>query len=105
MANSDSFFTINLMQSASPFSNIFRASLKYTTAFGYAIAVVGKNDADTNVMDDTNPITDATHYVEVLAVKATSDVSSDGSYQWWVDGIDQGTVTGVDNYNIMTDQN
>jgi hypothetical protein len=48
-------------------------------------------------------ITDAPHYIEINIVRATTDISSDGTVQWWVDGVSVASVNGKDNYNEMLD--
>ena len=46
---------------------------------------------------DSVAITDAPHYIEVYAVQGAGS----GSYQWWVDGASQGTVSSVDNQDAF----
>lgn len=42
------------------------------------------------------------HYIEFLVVRATSDVADDGYVTTWIDGVEQGTVSNVDNYDIWS---
>jgi len=46
-------------------------------------------------------ITDAPHYVEIHYVRATDVGSSDGTCQWWIDGVSQDTFTNLDNYDVF----
>lgn len=55
--------------------------------------------------DNGNPsfrvieITDAPHYVEVLAHRSSSPGGMDGFYKMWIDGVLQSTVSNVSNCN------
>lgn len=84
-------------------TDIVLVYLYYYTATGYQLRLYAKDDAGTNVMNDSFNISDAPHYIEVSGVQASTDVSSDGSYEWWVDGVSQGSATSVDNYNRLSD--
>jgi hypothetical protein len=78
--------------------------LCYDNTNGYRLKTFAQTDAlDYGPYQAPVNITDGEHWVEVEIVKATTNVSSDGTYQWWLDGMDQGITTGIDNYNIMTD--
>jgi hypothetical protein len=79
--------------------------LNYFTATGFRLDVLVRKDLDTTHATDTCNVSDAPHCVEVNLVRAATSVSADGTFQWWVDGVDQGTMTGIDNYNTMIDQN
>jgi hypothetical protein len=79
--------------------------LNYYTATGYQLFVRVRADIDVTHATDTLDITDVPHCVEANLVRATTAISADGTFQWWVDGVDQGTMTGIDNYNTMIDQN
>lgn len=73
--------------------------LEYIYQTGYKLRLEINDDDGWADNDTTGVITDAMHYVEVNVVQASSAVASDGSVQWWVDGVDQGIVTGLDNYH------
>jgi hypothetical protein len=105
MANNDTFALVNLKQGAGSYSQIAYLSLRYLTATGYRLVMYAKNDAGTIIGPDTCDITDAPHYVEIYLVRAADSGSNNGTLQWWVDGSDQGATTGIDNYNLMSDQN
>lgn len=50
---------------------------------------------------DSEVITDGPHYIEVYVTKASSDVASDGTYEWWIDGVSKGAWTGRDNWDVF----
>jgi len=104
MANEDSFVICYVSQKGGLYDQICQLYLAYTTATGYYLIWSTRGDTVSTVGYDTCTITDAPHYIECLVVRAATDVSSDGSMQWWVDGVDQGTTGSIDNYNQMSDQ-
>jgi hypothetical protein len=59
---------------------------------------------DASGYSDYCDISDDAHYVEWVIRRASSAVASDGSTEWWVDGVSQGTQTNLDNYNTFADQ-
>lgn len=50
-------------------------------------------------------ITDAPHYVELLFVRATTNVSSDGIFKAWIDDTLVQNLTNIDNYDSFPDAN
>lgn len=76
--------------------------LEYTVA-GYWLAVRLYNDAGSGSTTRYCSISDAPHYVEVYAKRASTNVSSDGSIDWWVDGVAQTSISGIDNYDVWTE--
>ena len=104
MATGDSFIVFRFAQVSSGLP-IFNVNLA-RTATSYRFQASAYNDAGASACgSDIIDITDAPHYVEFLGVQAATDVSSDGSYQIWVDGVSKDADTGIDNYNRMNDQN
>lgn len=103
MADSDSFEIFRWGQNGGSFSLIVAIYLIYTTATGYQLNIRAYNDAGGLYLNDTNNISDASHYVEFHVVKAATDVSSDGTAEWWIDGVSQGAASGADNYNRIGD--
>jgi len=100
---SDVFTMQGIYQNGGSFSTI--AQMEFRMSGGnYNVRFRSFNDAGTTVLDDNVNVTDATHYAEVYCVQAVTDVSSDGSYEWFMDGVSQGSVASVDNYNRMFDQ-
>jgi hypothetical protein len=78
-------------------------TLYYRTDTGYILRFEFNNDADTTAFTGNYAISDAPHYIEFLAVAATTDSSSDGYYKLWVDSVLAGEVYNVDNYNRIMD--
>jgi hypothetical protein len=102
MANGDSFSFLYIMQSGGGYSDVVLLSLrKIGTAFNIGCKIA--NDAGGYSLDDGVDITDAPHYIEVHIVRATNSTSANGSCEWFVDGVSQGTAANIDNYNIMSD--
>jgi hypothetical protein len=103
MADTNEFRVMNVNQSGGSYYSPTYINL-YMTGGNYTLRLFQCRDTSGGVVATDNcTITDAPHYVEVNMVSAATSSSSDGSYQWWVDDVDQGTLTGVDNYNIMND--
>lgn len=55
--------------------------------------------------DNSDTITDAPHYIEGLINRAATDVSADGSYQFWIDGALVATYLNADNYDSFNNIN
>jgi hypothetical protein len=105
MGNGNSFEIFRVSQNGGSFNSLMFCNLSYTTVGGYKVECLAKNDAGANVLNDNATISDAPHYVEILGVRAATDVSADGSYEWWLDGVSQGSAASVDNYNYFFDFN
>ncbi len=101
----DGFRLIYFQKAGGSYDNIFMLRLQYTTAGGYELNLRPLKDIDTTFGNDYCTITDAPHCVEIKIVRATDSGSVDGTAQWWVDGVDQGTMTAIDNFNQMGDYN
>jgi len=56
-------------------------------------------DVPTAISTANYTITDALHYIEIYLQRAATNVSSDGSLQLWIDGVDKETITDRDNYD------
>jgi hypothetical protein len=58
---------------------------------------------DSGVLQDTAAyiITNAEHYIEICLKRATTDISSDGSIQLWIDGVSKELLSGKDNYDYF----
>jgi len=104
MADGDSFSSHYTKQDGGSYSTVDVVALEYTTAGGYRLRFGWNDDAGWNG-EDTCAISDAPHYVEILMQRASNSTSSDGSYEWWVDGASQGATTSLDNYNRLADYN
>ena len=69
----------------------------------YSASMLFYNDAGASVLSDSKNISDAPHYIEFKIVSAATDSSADGTVEWWVDGVSEGSAGSVDNYNRMND--
>jgi hypothetical protein len=96
MANSDNFSMFEVWATA---GLILRLVLRYITGSGYNIRSTFYNDTGGSTTVDHAVFTDAPHYIEVNIVRATTNVSADGSMQLWIDDLDQGITGNVDNYD------
>lgn len=74
----------------------------YDGADAYRISVDYRTDGGGYVDGTRYGMTDAKHYIEGYFVKAETNVSSDGSVTWWLDGTQISNVTGLDNYDTWT---
>jgi len=104
MSTGDDFYFNRLIQGGGSYSNIYYFFLRKETG-GYKIALNAYSDTGAKVVNDDASLSDAPHYVEIYITQATNSTSNDGTVQWWLDGVDQGTVASIDNYNRMSDQN
>lgn len=75
----------------------------YRSGSNYLIYIASKNDSNITVLNDNATITDAPHYIEVYHVRATNSSSADGTVEWWIDGVSQGSASSIDNYNLLAD--
>jgi hypothetical protein len=77
--------------------------LKRTTSNTYGIYAVSIEDTGNHHNSQIYTISDAPHYIEVLTVRASSNVSNDGYTRFWVDGQLAYTTTPTDNFDQMAD--
>lgn len=105
MGNDTYIQLMSVKQWGGSYKKICYCLIRYLTASGYSLIFAGDNDAGSSSIWDGEALTDAVHYIEIKAVRATNSSSADGSYEWWLDGTSKGSVTSVDNYNLMFDQN
>jgi hypothetical protein len=96
MAVGDSFHQFYVDRPSSV--RVMRASLNR----GYSLSVSIYNDAGSLAWGSTAwAITDAPHYLEILLVRATTNVSANGYVSIWIDGVFKEMSTGVDNYDAV----
>jgi len=84
-------------------SSLIICSLYLNYSSGYRIQAGIYKDTVGVVSSSYYAITDAPHYIEILLVRATTDVSSDGYLQLWIDGVSQETIPNIDNYDRFND--
>lgn len=71
----------------------------YKSGTNYQLDMVAYNDADGVVGSTATTITDAPHYIEFYTKRATTNISADGVFTWWIDGTQITTTTNIDNYD------
>ena len=98
MANGDKFSTLNVHTTTGGILNLILFQLQFTSGTGYQLVVRSKNDSGANT-DNTVNLADAPHYIECDYVRAATNVSADGSYRVWVDGVLEITETSIDNFD------
>ena len=64
----------------------------------YQLRVFSKDDEE-NWNFNTTIVSDAPHWIEGRWTRESADGQADGTIEWWIDGVAQTTVTGIDNYN------
>ena len=100
-ANGFRIFTWN--GSGSPIDNHIYLYLNYNSGTGFQLEFVVRDDANSGVMDDTFNISEELHYIEFYTTRATGSATSDGTVEWWVDGISQGSYNSLDNWDLWVD--
>lgn len=101
MAQSDQFTFLYAYTNNAPWT------LQYFTLYcpsvgTYRIGCFPVNDAGA-LTEDYETITDAAHYIEIYIKRATDADDSDGTVEWWIDGVSKGTWSNVDNYDVFAD--
>jgi hypothetical protein len=102
MGDGEYFFAFNLLTTSLSHYVIY-VFLRYYAAAGYQVGIRAMDDGGNPQLYLNIDITNAEHYIEISEVRATTVSSADGTAQCWIDGANQGTATGIDNYNIMGD--
>jgi hypothetical protein len=78
---------------------------------GFAYSVSGSNlriiaqygtDSGQTTFSTIPTVTDAPHCVEMRIKRAANSSSGDGEATWYLDGIEQDAVTGIDNFNTYS---
>lgn len=104
MASGDAFLLSNFQQAGGSYSGMILLRLQQTSGVYYISADV-KNDALSSVLYDSETLDGDAHCVEYQVVRAANSTSADGTFEWWIDGVSKGTASGIDNYNLLSDQN
>ena len=93
MAEADTFVILSCHATTGLFSfAITKTGASYYLSMWISDDVGGRGTAN-------KVITDAPHYVEIYMTRATTDISADGAFNWWIDGVSQGLVTNLSNYD------
>jgi len=102
--NSATFSTGGLVFLLSVYPNTGMYALGYVwlrhDGTSFELCPVAVTDAPSNLVGGYYDITDAPHYCEIQWTRASSDVAADGTMDFWVDGVHQGTTTDIDNWDI-----
>jgi hypothetical protein len=101
MSTGDIFDIARWAQDGGGYTQMFRFLVE-KLAGSYKIWTIFLDDDD-NATEDSATLTDAPHYLEIYFTRAVTSSSSDGTFEWWIDGVSQGAVSSIDNYNLMSD--
>ena len=92
------YVPLTIVASLTPY-RIFLSEVLRSGATYYAQLTVYKDDGS-NVAIANKVITDASQRIEVQVTRASSNVAADGTAELWIGGVSQGTLSGIDNYDI-----
>ena len=81
---------------ASDNARVIKVSLRYISG-EYKLRVSAAKDDYTAVYGDWQTISDASHYVELDWSASSSAGADDGTLDFWIDGVQEDSLTGVDN--------
>ena len=101
MANGDSFNLLRAFTGTSK-SVLQVAFRSYSGSYQLRVAVL--NDSSSFVNTSWSTISDAPHSIELDWRAATSAGANDGSLNLWIDGVEQGSLSGLDNDTWRIDQ-
>jgi RHS repeat-associated protein len=83
---------------------VLKVDFGYTTANGYRLRVGLTNDTSSFTNSSWVNITDAPHYIELDWQAATSAGANNGKVDWWIGGVQQTGLSGIDNDTRRIDQ-
>jgi len=101
----DSFDMFAFQQDDVTYYDFAYVYMAWNATDGYYLYAGYETDDLTGHDGNHKIISNASHYTEITVTQAATSISSDGTFQWWIDGISQESITGIDNYNLMSDQN
>ena len=84
-------------------TDIFQVELRPSSG-AYQLRVKVLNDGATFISTSWFTITDVSHFIEVDWRAATSAGANNGGLTLWIDGVQQGDLTGVDNDTLRVDR-
>jgi hypothetical protein len=96
MANTNNFYVFSCYDSG--VNSLVTGFLNWETTAKYQMKFYYKTDAALTAGTLIN-VTDAPHCLEFLYTKAATNVSSDGTFYSWIDGVPLDTLTGKDIYD------
>jgi len=97
MTNNEDMILYQAYNSAG--NTVATVRLMYQTSPKYRLYAQIVNDSGTSISSTVQTITDGVHMTEIYLQRATTNVSSDGSLGFWVDGGLVNTISGTGNYN------
>jgi hypothetical protein len=95
--SSDQFTLVTLYNNSG--QSLVMVNLLWNSSNGFRMRAGMVDDSGGNNFTAQNTITDAPHYVEFKLVRASGSASSDGSLEFYIDGVLKETVSGIDNYD------
>jgi hypothetical protein len=101
MANGDTFNLLRAFMGTS--KSILQVAFRYSSG-SYQLRGAVLNDSSSFVTTNWVTISDAPHAIELDWHAATSAGANDGSLTLWIDGVEQGILTGLDNDTWRIDQ-
>ena len=94
MANGNDHYIFYALNSAG--TVVARIQFRYGTS-GYMMRVSAVNDSSSYISTNWYFLTDAPHYIEIHWAAATAPGANNGVITLWMDGVQKGTVTNIDN--------
>lgn len=101
MANGDQFTQLIVRSAAG--NSVALVDITFVTGTGYRVKASGYNDDSSATGTSFYTFTDAAHFIEIYLTRATTSSSNDGSLLLQVDGVDQQTLSALDNANRFSD--
>jgi len=97
-------FTFFLLREGSYGDYVAAISLYHSDLGGYKVRPVAYNDASGNGFTGnlSYSITDDPHYFEIIVTRASTDSASDGSAEFWIDGVSKVSASDIDNYDTFS---
>ena len=99
MATNDAFIYFAVRASSAPY-NLAYLGLTYGVS-DYYFDMLVFDDAGSGAGYDNVVISDGPHWVEIRLRRASTETSFDGEFEWWVDDVQQGLVSDIDNYDAF----
>jgi Leucine-rich repeat (LRR) protein len=102
MASGNSHYILAAYTGAS--SVTLLAEFGYQASAGYQLRLQTRTDSGATLYTGFYNITDAAHYIELDWQAASAAGMNDGHLTFWIDGVQQATLTGIDNDTRQIDR-
>lgn len=79
---------------------VFGINFKGVSSAYRLVLITCDDDGFEDYIYSDSSISDAPHYIEVHAQRASSAVAGDGTVDWWIDGVEQTGAVDIDNYDL-----